>query len=209
MACSCKNKRKNTISQEDITIEPVSIEAISVGTSLENINTDSLNNTIKDDITLEPVVLQDITNTVNTNKKQTATVADPSVEAEAARVGLKQCYLCTKKHLAEAQILFTEYHTGYPDYIKNLIESVRVAETDIRKAFLTWQKIMAQMNMSEIELLGKDANVLSMKKEHVVLANKIREERLKLSDNPLYSPDFDKLLLDVHILQHRILESII
>ena len=41
--------------------------------------------------------------------------------AEAADVDLKQCYLCARKHLSRAQIFFEEYHTGYPNHIKNLI----------------------------------------------------------------------------------------
>ena len=210
MGCACKNKRKNMINQEDITVEPITASFTNVYSSLETGKIVNISNYDKDDIALEPVVMLDQKeNKPSETIVKAANIKTPSVEEEALRLGLKQCYLCTKKHLAEAQILFSEYHTGYPAYIKNLIESVRVSETDIRKAFLAWQRIMAQMNMSEIELLGKDANILSMKKEHVVLANKIREERLKLSDDPLYSPDFDNLLLDVHILQHKVLESIV
>jgi hypothetical protein len=85
--------------------------------------------------------------------------------------------------------------------------SVRVAEDKVKEAFLLWQKTMAQLNMGEGELLGKEANKLTMSEEHKSLANRIRTERLRLSDDPLYVPDFGQLLADIHILQYRVMES--
>ena len=208
MACGCKNKNKAKI--EDMTIESINV---GVDTSTSN----SSDKNIEHDITLEPVILEHSTD--DTEMRVMASVGqqrplsvnrtnNTSVERDAEWLGLKQCYLCTKKHLAAAQILFGEYHTGYPDYIKTLIESTKVAESEVKKAFLLWQKIMAQLNMSENELLGKNANALKMREEHIALANKIRDARLMLSDDTLYSPDFDELLLDVHMLQHKVIENV-
>lgn len=121
--------------------------------------------------------------------------------SEALAVNLKQCYLCAKKHISRAQILFEEYHTGYPEHIKNLIESLRVAEKDVRQAFLLWQRIMGHLDMAAAELLGKNVNEHTMDVTHVRVANLIRNERLGISDNPQYVPDFDKMLVAIQELQ--------
>jgi hypothetical protein len=184
MACACANKKKKETSDtmnNDITIEPITIQGTKPETKLVDKTAPA--------------------NSVSHKR----TFANES-EEEAATIALKQCYLCAKKHIARAQEFFQEYHTGYPDHIKNLTDSVRVAELDIRKAFLLRQRIMAQLNMGEGELLGNDANALSMREEHLSLANRIRDDRLKLSDDPLYSPNFDQLLVDINILQYRVME---
>lgn len=188
MACACANKKKSieVPSMTDITIEPIAApEEPAVAPVAE----------VGDERALPSRV--DSTKTVKS-----------IVEVEAENIALKNCYLCTKKHLARAQEFFQEYHTGYPDYIKNLVHSVKVAEDRVRAAFLWYQKAMAQMNMAEGELVGKDANGLTMREEHLSLANRIRTERLKLSDDPMHIPDFDQLLVDVNILQYRVMESL-
>lgn len=208
MACGC---RKNNNSNSEIAIEPI------LTSSSSPVSTDTEPETaarVVDDITVEPIVVPtstvkpppgpvagDNTLPVNTSNKHVNTLQD------AAEIGLEQCYLCAKKHVERAKDFFEEYHTKYPSHIKNLIESARVAEIDVRRAFLVWQRIMGQMNMGEGELLGKDLNALTMRKEHIDLANKIREERIKLSDDPLYSPDFDTLLVEIHLLQHKVLDN--
>ena len=136
----------------------------------------------------------------------TKPVLSVNSEAEAFEIGLKQCYECAKKHLARAKEEFKEYHTGYPGHIKNLIQSTRVAEDSVRQAFLTWTEVQAQLDMSAGELLGSEANQLQMREEHISLANRIREERLKLNDNPLYVPEFDDLLVAIHQLEYQTLE---
>ena len=136
-------------------------------------------------------------------RKAAIKVDGKDVKAEAVLMDLEQCYLCAKKHISAAKILFREYHTGYPAHVKNLINSMRISEDEIRCAFLLWQDIMAELNMGEAELLGKDESSDSMDDDHVKLANKIRDQRIRLSDDPLYVPDFDSLLVDIHILQFR------
>lgn len=131
----------------------------------------------------------------------------PEVVTEAIENDLKSCYLCAKKHLVRAQIFFEEYHTGYPDHIKNLVQSLRVAEAQVRGAFLRWQKVMGHLDMAANELLGNDINSPNMSKEHIILANKIRDVRLRLSDNPLISINFDELITKVHLLQYKELEG--
>lgn len=126
-----------------------------------------------------------------------AHTADSEVVSHAKRLKLGQCYLCAKKHIVAAKILFREYHTGYPNHIKNLINSLKVSEDAVREAFIKWQDIMGEMNMGEAELLGNE----DMDDKHIELANKIRDERIKLSDDPLYVPKFNDLLVAVHTLQ--------
>lgn len=130
------------------------------------------------------------------------------VVLDALEIDLVQCYLCAKKHIMRAAIFFEEYHTGYSDRAKRLIESLKVSEDEVKSAFKLWQRIMGELNMAEGELLGNDANSNTMDAKHVALANKIRDERLKLSDNPLYVPDFDELAFEVHVLQFTALESL-
>lgn len=201
MACGCKNRNKSieksssttesVNKMDDITIEPIEISSSST-------NTDSI---FKAANYSEENRRRIITNAADN------IVSDASVIKEAELIGLKQCYLCTKKHIARAQEFFIEYLTGYPTYIKNLVDSLRAAEVDVNRAFLLWQKTMAQMNMAEGELLGSDFNIVPEKEAHIELAKKIRQERLKLSDDVLYSPDFSMLLTEVHLLQHKVIEN--
>lgn len=135
------------------------------------------------------------------------TEASPEITiAEARSIGLNQCYECAKKHLSRAKEEFREYHTGYSNHIKNLIQSVHAAEEEVRKAFLKWAEVQAQLDMSAGELLGRDANFNKLCREHIQLANSIRTERLKLSSNPLYIPDFDNLLVQIQVLEYSTLE---
>lgn len=128
-----------------------------------------------------------------------------TVEDSAAfikSVNLARCYLCAKKHISAAKILFKEYHTGYSDHIKNLMESLRVAEDKVREAFILWQDIMGQLDMAEVELVGMP-DLDKIDPDHVRVANLIRSERINLSDNVFYKPDFDSLLVEVQLLQLR------
>ena len=127
-------------------------------------------------------------------------LAEYDAVTEALAHDLPQCYECAKKHLSRAQIFFEEYHTGYPQHIKNLMCSLRVAEDEVRQAYLDWCKILAHLDMAANELLGKDVNGLKLKKQHIDLAAKIREVRLNLGSDPLYVPDFDSLLVSVQLL---------
>lgn len=127
--------------------------------------------------------------------------------SEAMDIDLEQCYLCAKKHIGRAQQFFEEYHTGYPEHIKNLVDSLFDTETDVYKAFQLWQKTQSQMDMSAGELLGNKLGSRTLKQDHVSLAAKIREERLKFDKDPLYVPDFDNLKYRIHRLQHTVLNE--
>lgn len=125
--------------------------------------------------------------------------------SEALDIGLTQCYLCAKKHIGRAQQFFEEYHNGYPAHIKQLVDSLFDASSNIYEAFQLWEKTRSQMDMSAGELLGNSIGSKTMNREHVEIAAEIRGERLKLEQNPLYVPDFDKLKYKIHVLQHRAL----
>lgn len=142
----------------------------------------------------------------NTPKIEVTEALPEITTTEAREIGLKQCYECAKKHLSRAKEEFKEYHTGYPKHIKNLIQSTRVAEEDVRGAFLKWNEVQAQLDMSSGELLGRDVNFTKLRNEHIRLANNIRTERLKFSGNPLYIPDFDNLLVQIQVLEYSTLE---
>lgn len=217
MACACKNKNKN-IANADITVEPIQsnpavnsqevvANRVNAAAAYKRNIADTQGTGVGDDITVEP-----ITAMLTESKRVTAQPNIDKGTAELLRdvkeISLPQCYLCAKKHVERAREFFEEYHTGYPDYIKNLIESARAAEQDVMRAFLLWQRVMGQLNMGEGELLGRDPSILAMRKEHVELANKIRNERIKLSDDPLYSPDFDSLLVEIHLLQHKVMDNV-
>lgn len=187
MACGCAKNRNNGIEMSsDITIEPIEAEMQSATKST-------------------PSTISYVESPTTTLSEQITAQLDSPSRREAIEINLKQCYLCAKKHIVRAQEFFQEYHTGYPDHIKNLVMSVRVAEGKVRQAFLLWQRIMGQLNMGEGELLGNNANSLTMKEEHISLANRIRTERIRLSDNPMYAPDFEQLLVDINILQYRVM----
>lgn len=117
-------------------------------------------------------------------------------------ISLPQCYLCAKKHISRAQLYFEEYHTGYPERLKILIQSLRVAEAKINEAFQKYCKTLSHLDMAAGELLGNNAHGTTIDKKHVDLANSIREERLKFQDDPLYVPDFEKLLTETQLLQY-------
>lgn len=212
MACACRNKNKTTDNDvsNDITVEPVAIYTDPV------INNGSVNKDISrgtDNTTIETAVNKSafVNKAARDNDAKLSiqnTHYSTQSEAEAAEINLNQCYLCAKKHVVRAQEFFQEYHTGYPDHVKNLVHSVKVAESKVMMAFLLYQKIMGQLNMAEGELLGRDANGLALKEEHVSLANRLRNQRLRLSDDPLYVPDFDQLLVDINILQYRVLGAV-
>lgn len=205
MACACRNKNKTTDNNvsNDITVEPVAMPIVAQNSFTTVSGTSNSDNSTQDiELTL---VNKDVTASDGRAHMKRIPYSTPS-EMEAHEINLKQCYLCTKKHIGRAKEFFQEYHTGYPDHIKNLMMSTRIAENTIRKAFLLWQQAMSQLNMAEGELLGDRSNELKMREEHLSLANRIRTERLKLSDDPLYVPDFDQLLVDIHILQLRVLE---
>lgn len=187
------------MSNNDITMEPVTIAHEKTVASAVKSKVDDI--TVEPISVSAPVVKATVSPPMPLNNKHASVITD------AREINLEQCYLCAKKHVERAREFFEEYHTKYPDHIKNLIESVRVAEHDVMRAFLTWQRIMGQLNMGEGELLGKDLNNLTMRQEHITLANRIRDERIKLSDDPLYSPDFDTILVEIHLLQHRVINN--
>jgi hypothetical protein len=130
-------------------------------------------------------------------------LAEYDAATEALANDLPQCYECAKKHLGRAQIFFEEYHTGYPQHIKNLMCSLQVAEDEVRRAYLNWCRILAHLDMAANELLGNDINGKRLKKDHVDLAAKIREARLNLGSDPLYVPDFGELLTAIQKLEYQ------
>lgn len=113
--------------------------------------------------------------------------------------GVSQCFECTKKHLSRAKIFFEEYHTGYPTYIKLAVNSAVWAEKAISEAYLMWCSVTGHLDMAGCELLGHDINIklMPIRDRLKDLANKIRAERVKLMDDPLYIPDIDALLIEV------------
>lgn len=207
MACACR-KNANNSPDSDVYVEPVTLPSKIQRRIVNTENKSKYIGPFGTDITVEPVSLDvppaDTVKAANPNQSHTSA---GELLADAREINLNHCYLCAKKHVERAKDFFEEYHTGYPDHIKNLIESIHVAELDVRRAFIQWQRIMGQLNMGEGELLGKDINQLKMRSEHITLANKIRAERLRLSDDPLYVPNFDDLLIEIHLLQHKVLDS--
>lgn len=126
--------------------------------------------------------------------------SEPAVK-EALEIDIISCYECVKKHIGRAQAFFEEYHTGYSVHIKNLMNSLKVAEEEVQRAFLLWQKTQAQLDMASGELLGNDLNEDTMSRDHIQLANDIRAARLRLNQDPLYVPNFDVMLLRVQLLE--------
>ena len=125
------------------------------------------------------------------------------VVEEAFDIDLPQCYLCAKKHIGQAMIYWEEFHTGYPERTRRLVESLRVAEHAVRNAFVAWQKALAHLAMAGAELIGRHGDLQDyLLPEHIRVANLIRDERVKLQDNPTYSPDFEKLLVEIQLLQY-------
>lgn len=221
MGCACRQKQGTStethssaelVVQEVIAGSPELLKKVfNVSLPDNTVNSGITQDSYKTDIALEPIVpvAESKSPTVKAASRTTNTVKPklPEVVTEAIENDLKSCYLCAKKHLVRAQIFFEEYHTGYPDHIKNLVQSLRVAEVQVRGAFLRWQKIMGHLDMAANELLGNDINSATMNKEHIILANKIRDARIRLSDNPMASINFDELITKVHLLQYEELEK--
>ena len=122
----------------------------------------------------------------------------------ALDIDLTQCYLCAKKHVGRAQQFFEEYHNGYPAHVKQLVDSLFDAESEVYEAFKLWQKTQSQLDMAAGELLGNKIEGRTMRQDHVSLAAKIREERLRFDQNPLYVPNFEELKYRIHRLQHEV-----
>jgi hypothetical protein len=146
-----------------------------------------------------------VNNTIETkeDKSKEQIAAEVKAVANAIDINLAQCYLCAKKHVGRARQFFEEYHNGYPDHVKNLVDTLFDAETEVYKAFQLWQKVQDQLDMGAGELLGNSYEGRTMKQDHVALAAEIRQERLKFDQNPLYIPKFDELKYKIHQLQHR------
>lgn len=143
----------------------------------------------------------------NMNSANDSTGVDKVLEdsiKEAKNIGLVGCYLCAKKHVGRAHIFFEEYHMGYPDRIKSMVDTLFDAEGDVASAFKKWQAVQNHLDMAAGELIGTDFDGKELKEEHIELAERIREERLKLEDNPLYKPNFDDLKIRIHLLQKRV-----
>lgn len=119
-------------------------------------------------------------------------------EPVSSELPLPRCFLCAMKHLMRARILFEEYYTGYPSYMKLLMESMTVAEGQVRDAFLLYQQVQAHLDMSASELIGH-ADPLS--DDIIGVANKIRDVRIQLNTSPLFVPDFDDLCTQLQLLK--------
>lgn len=145
-----------------------------------------------------------VKNVTEVNKSKEQIAAEIDAVANSLEIGLTQCYLCAKKHIGRARMFFEEYHTGYPTHIKQLVDSLFSAESEVYEAFQKWQKIQDQMDMAAGELLGNSTEGRTMKQDHIALAAEIREERLKFDQNPLYIPKFDELKYKIHRLQHEV-----
>ncbi len=184
MACSCRRKYKL----------PTRGSVVNSNTPPKTV--DSVSATSPDSITTEQK------ETISELTEHTAINTKLSIEVLRDNIKLPQCYLCAKKHLSRAQIYFEEYHTGYPDRIRLMVQSMRVAESEINKAFQLYCKVLAHMDMSAGEFLGHTAEGVTIDKAHIATASRIREERIKLQDDPLYVPEFGKLLTDIQLLQY-------
>lgn len=138
------------------------------------------------------------------NKRRTAVMNDIEdtgevkyipVPVDYTEFDLKSCYLCALKHVARAQAYFEEYHNGYPSYIKHITTELIRGESDVRAAFLLRMKVQAQLDMAAGELIGNCGEEVTSAILRV--ASRIREERVKLEDNPLYAPKFGELLVGI------------
>ena len=152
-----------------------------------------------------------VSNTASASTNSKKSVADIKREVNAVYnafdINLNSCYLCAKKHIGRAQQFFEEYHNGYPDHVKNLVDTLFDAESNVYKAFQLWQQTQSQMDMAAGELLGNQLGGRALAQDHVNVAVAIREERLKFDNNPLYVPNFDELRYKIHALQHRVLSE--
>lgn len=129
-------------------------------------------------------------------------VKEVSAQEAATEIALEQCYLCAKKHVGRAQIFFEEYHTGYSDRDKRLIESLQITEDTVKAAFLLKEKVQAHLDMGSGELVGHSTDGGVVDDMHIQVANAIRNERLKLQDNPMYVPNFEGMLVSIQQLQY-------
>lgn len=187
MGCGCKNKNKAPVTGGII----VSLEeAKSIKTEQPVFVAESSSSNV---VEPDPLI------------KAIRSESSRPVEWDAIETDLVNCYLCTKKHIVRAQILHEEVLTGYPEHVRNLISSLKVAEKEVNEAFLKWQQCMGHLNMAEAELLGNRLSAESMNQRHRELANDIRAERLKVSEDPNYPADYDALLTKVHQLQFEVL----
>lgn len=118
----------------------------------------------------------------------------------SSELPLPRCFLCAMKHLMRAKILFEEYHTGYPSYIKIMMSTLTVAEGRVRTAFLLYQQIQAHLDMSASELIGQSD---PLSDDIVRVANEIRDARIQLNTAPLFVPKFDDLCIQLQLLKIR------
>ena len=101
------------------------------------------------------------------------------------------CLDCARKHLTQAKILRSEMFMGYPEHWEFSFEHMEKAEEKIWEAHDKYWDSMGHMSEASDELVVN----------HPVIANNIRDERLKFQDNPNYTPDFDGLRRQVTLLE--------
>lgn len=116
----------------------------------------------------------------------------------SSELPLPRCFLCAMKHLMRAKILFEEYYTGYPSYIKLMMNTLAVAEGKVRSAFLLYQQVQAHLDMSASELIG---HTDPLSDEIIQVANEIRDARIRLNTAPLFVPNFDTLCIRLQTLK--------
>jgi hypothetical protein len=208
--CNCRKSVKTTVlpkTQTQTAVKPADVAvvadpAITTRTATEPVVIDTIPAKRPDET--RSAYLKRLKAVVSSpsNAKGSVAPREVSVEDAAKELALDQCYLCAKKHIGRAQSFFEEYHTGYDDRVKRLIESLRVAEGQIQEAFLLKERTQAQLDMAAGELLGGTPGGSVIDAEHVRVANLIRDERLNLQDDSLYVPNFDKMLIEVQKLQY-------
>lgn len=201
MGCAC-SKNKNKGSQDISSADPSPVSKNSDGQLIKYGIVDGKVVTSYIAPNVE-IVEMSPTNNIKENIKMTA-IKRADVVKDAAEIGLPSCYLCAKKHLGRAQAFFEEYKMGYPERIKSLVDTFFEMGSEIDKAFTLWQRIQNQMDMASGELIGADFDGKELPEAHVQLAEELREERLKLEENPLYKPRFDILRTKIHLLQKRV-----
>lgn len=108
------------------------------------------------------------------------------------------CMDCGRKHLGQAKlllgqakILLKEAWQGYPEHFELCFDRMEGASAELWLAHDKFHDCMAHMAEAADELVSKYAE----------LANRIRDERLKLQDDPNYWPDFDGLRRAVTLLE--------
>lgn len=123
--------------------------------------------------------------------------------------GLSNCFQCAKKHITRAKTLYEQLYLGYPHHVQMMFNQFTQANKDIEEAFVLYWDILGQLDMSSSQLVGQLIDLPTNYRQQIIeLANKIRTARINYQENIQNIPDWNKLLIEIQLLENKFNKSL-